>query len=124
MRWSEALRTGPGCPTDALCLAGSRFEATVHWTNPATGLAGRGRPILGTDNTGYIYFFSPDNVELAIKVLDGRAFNDSYWVFATGLTDLDYTITVKDTLQGEVKTYSSQDAGQSCTIQDVDAFPQ
>ncbi|MDE2690930.1 MAG: fibronectin type III domain-containing protein [Acidobacteriota bacterium] len=123
-RWSEALRAGPGCPTDALCLAGSRFEATVDWTNPVTGLAGRGRPILGTDNTGYMYFFSPDNVELAIKVLDGRAFNDSYWVFATALTDLDYTITVKDTLGGGVKTYGSEGAGQYCTIQDVDAFPQ
>lgn len=123
-RWAEPLRAGPGCPTDALCLAGSRFEVTVDWTNSVTDLAGRGRPIPGTDNTGYMFFFSPDNVELAIKVLDGRAFNDSYWVFATALTDLDYRITVKDTLEGEVKTYASGDGGQYCTIQDVDAFPQ
>lgn len=123
-RWIESLRTGPSCPSDALCLAGGRFEATVDWTNPATGLAGSGYPLLGTDNTGYMTFFSPDNVELAIKVLDGRAFNDAYWVFATGLTDVDYTVTVKDTLEGKVKTYSSGDAGQYCTIQDVDAFPQ
>lgn len=122
--WTEALRAGAGCPSDALCLAGSRFEVTVDWTNPTTGLAGRGRPVPGTDNTGYMTFFSPDNVELAIKVLDGRAFNDSHWVFATGLTDLDYTITVKDTLRAGVKTYSSRDAGPYCTIQDVDAFPQ
>ena len=122
--WIEPLRTGPSCPSDALCLAGGRFEATVEWTNPATGLTGGGYPLLGTDNTGYMTFFSPDNVELAIKVLDGRAVNDSYWVFAAGLTDVDYTVTVKDTLEGKVKTYSSGDAGQYCTIQDVDAFPQ
>lgn len=122
--WVESLRAGPGCPTDALCLAGGRFEATVDWTNPATGLVGSGRPLLGTDNTGYMTFFSPDNVEVAIKVLDGRAFNDSYWVFATGLTDLDYTITVKDTLERVTKTYSSQDAGPFCAIRDLEAFPQ
>jgi len=122
--WTEALRASTGCPSDALCLAGGRFEATVDWTNPATGLAGRGRPVLGTDNTGYMTFFSPDNVELAIKVLDGRAFNDAYWVFATGLTDLDYTITVKDTSGSGVKTYSSRDAGQFCALRDLEAFPQ
>lgn len=96
----------------------------MDWTNPAIGLTGSGHPLLGTDNTGYMTFFSPNNVELAIKVLDGRAFNDSYWVFATGLTDLDYTITVKDMLEGGVRTYSSRDAGPYCTLQDVDAFPQ
>ena len=122
--WAETAQAGLGCPGDALCLAGGRFEATVEYMNPATGLVATARPMLGTDNTGYMTFFSPDNVELAIKVLDGRAFNDSYWVFATGLTDVDYTITVKDTLGGEVKTYGSQDAGQFCTIQDLDAFPQ
>ena len=122
--WARSVQAGLGCPGDALCLAGGRFEASVQYTNPATGLAGSGRPILGTDNTGYMTFFSPDNVELAIKVLDGRAFNDSYWVFATGLTDVDYTITVKDTFGGEVRTYGSQDGGQFCTIQDLDAFPQ
>jgi hypothetical protein len=37
---------------------------------------------------------------------------------------VDYTITVEDTLGSEVKTYSSQDAGLFCTIQDLDAFPQ
>lgn len=122
--WARSVQAGLGCPGDALCLAGGRFEATVEYTNPATGLVGSGRPLLGTDNTGYMTFFSPDNVEVAIKVLDGRAFNDSYWVFATGLTDVDYTITVKDTFGGEVKTYSSQEAGQFCTIQDLEAFPQ
>ncbi len=122
--WARSVQAALGCPGDALCLAGGRFEATVEYTNPATGLVVSGRPLLGTDNTGYMTFFSPDNVELAIKALDGRAFNESYWVFATGLTDVDYTITVRDTFGGGVETYSSQDAGQFCTIQDLDAFPQ
>ncbi len=122
--WARSVQAALGCPGDALCLAGGRFDATVEYTNPATGLVGSGRPMLGTDNTGYMTFFSPDNVELAIKVLDGRAFNDSYWVFATGLTDVDYTVTVKDMLGGDVKTYDSQDADSFCTLQDLEAFPQ
>ena len=44
-----------------------------------------------------MWFFSPDNVELIIKVLDGRSITGHFWVFYGALSNVQYTITVKDT---------------------------
>jgi hypothetical protein len=40
-----------------------------------------------------------------VKVLNGRAINGHFWVFYGGLTDLEYTITVRDTATGQVPNY-------------------
>ena len=60
-----------------------------------------------SDDTGYFWFTSPDNVEVIVKVLDGRAINGRFWVFYGGLSNLEYTITVIDTLTGFRKTYTN-----------------
>ena len=60
-----------------------------------------------TDETGLFWFFSPDNVELVIKVLDGRAVNGHFWVFYGALSNVAYKITVTDTERNEVRTYSN-----------------
>jgi len=60
-----------------------------------------------TGDTGYFWFFSSNNVELVIKVVDGRAFNGFFWVFYGALSDVAYTITVTDTQTGGIKTYSN-----------------
>jgi hypothetical protein len=52
-----------------------------------------------TEETGYMWFFSQQNVEIVIKVLDGCAINGHYWVFAAGLTNQGVDITVTDTLR-------------------------
>ena len=41
-----------------------------------------------------------------MKLLDGRGVNGNFWVFYGGLTDFEYTLTVKDTLNGTTKSYS------------------
>lgn len=46
-------------------------------------------------DTRIFYFFSPDNLEVMVKVLDGCAINGHYWVFAAGLTDLNWRLNVK-----------------------------
>ena len=43
----------------------------------------------------------PENTELVVKALDGGGFNGHLWVFYGALTDLEYWITVTDTLTGE-----------------------
>ena len=50
-----------------------------------------------TDDTGAFWFFDPENVELAVKVLDGRAINGRFWVYFGALTDVGYTLRVTDT---------------------------
>ena len=45
--------------------------------------------------SGYFWFFDPDNVELTVKILDGRAINGSYWVFIASMTDVAFTVEVE-----------------------------
>jgi hypothetical protein len=50
-----------------------------------------------TDESGYFWFFDDANVELVIKVIDGCGFNDRFWVFAGGLTNVGTELLVRDT---------------------------
>jgi hypothetical protein len=117
--------TEPFCtpsPT-TLCLAGSRFKAEVEWSVPSDGRAGHGmvRPLTG--DTGAFWFFSADNIELVLKVLDGRSLNGAFWVFYGALSDVQYTITVTDMQTGAIRTYENP-SGHLASRADTSAFPQ
>lgn len=111
------------CEVDAttLCLNGGRFQVRVDWSVPSQGTSGVGRAVSLTNDTGYFWFFSANNVELVLKVVDGRAFNNFFWVFYGALSDVAYTITVTDTVTGAVKTYSNPQ-GRLASVADVAAF--
>ncbi|HZI67238.1 MAG TPA: hypothetical protein VFF17_11785, partial [Thermoanaerobaculia bacterium] len=112
-----------GCSGDstALCLNGGRFRVQVRWTTPQ-GQAGVGQAVGLTGDTGYFWFFSANNVEVVVKVVDGRAFNSRFWVFAGGLTDVNVAITVTDTATGAVRTYANPQGVAFQPIQDTSAF--
>jgi hypothetical protein len=74
-----------------------------------------------TGDTGYFYFFDETNVELVVKVLDGRSYNGHFWVFYGALSNLAYTITVTDTQTGEVRTYLNP-PGKLASVADTLAF--
>jgi predicted outer membrane repeat protein len=96
---------GSGCTADpTLCLANDRFQLQVSWERP-TGERGAGHPVALSGDTGYFWFFDPANVELVVKVLDGRALNQRFWVFYGALSNVKYTLTVTDTVTGAVKVY-------------------
>jgi hypothetical protein len=75
-----------------------------------------------TSDTGMFWFFSANNIEIIIKVVTGCSFNSRVWVFAGGLTNVAYTITVTDTVTGVSKTYSNPQGTPSQPVQDTDAF--
>ena len=104
-----------------LCLNASRFRVQVTWRVPSQGTSGVGNGIALTGDTGEFWFFSANNIELVIKVVDGRAFNDRFWVFYGALSDVEYTITVTDTTNGAVKTYTNP-SGNLASVADVTAF--
>ena len=52
-----------------LCLLDTRFEVRADWG--AGERNGAAAAIPRTTDTGMFWFFSPDNVELVVKVLDG-----------------------------------------------------
>lgn len=92
-------KAGGDCVSDSehLCLNEARFRLKVDWRDPRSGASGQGTAVALTGDTGYFWFFKPANVELVIKVLDGRPVNGNIWVFFGALSDLEYTITVTDT---------------------------
>ena len=105
----------------ALCLNGGRFRVEVEWATGA-GDRGIGRPVPLTDETGYFWFFHPDNVELVIKALDACDFSNRFWIFAGGLTDVEVEITVTDTMTGEVRRYRNPQGVPFAPILDTSAF--
>lgn len=111
------------CQSDAttLCVNAARFQVRVDWRVPSQGTSGVGRAVQLTSDTGYFWFFSANNVELVLKVVDGRAFNGFFWVFYGALSDVEYTITVTDTVTGAVRTYTNPQ-GQLASVADVAAF--
>ncbi len=82
-----------------LCLQGGRFEVAASWRD-AAGASGAGRARRLTDETGWFWFFEEDNVELVVKVLDGRTLNGHFWLFHAGMSNVEYTLTVTDTVTG------------------------
>ncbi len=112
-------------PSDgALTLLGHRFSVTLHARHPRTGRESNGFPVAGSDRWGY--FSMPDITgdaalpEVVVKMVDFRAISGKFWVFTTGLTGFDYTLTVTDSTTGEVRTYESTDA--FCSTSDTSAF--
>ena len=106
---------------ETLCLNGDRFQVTSTWRTPA-GETGSGQAIELTADTGYFWFFSPDNVEAVVKLLDGCGINDRFWVFTGGLTDVEVEMTILDTESGERQVYRNPLGTPFQPIQDTSAF--
>ncbi len=105
--------------TTVNCLNNNRFKVSVTWN--ANGTNGTGKAVRLTDDTGYFWFFSDTNVELVVKVLDGRTINNHFWVFYGALSNVQYTITVYDTTTGTSKNYTNP-SGQLASVADTSAF--
>ena len=75
-----------------------------------------------TPDTGSFWFFSPNNVEVIVKVVSGCGFNSRYWTFAGGLPDVNVVMMVTDTQTGAVRTYVNPQGVALQPIQDTSAF--
>ena len=104
-----------------LCLSNSRFRVTADWRTSG-GQTGGGQAVPITGDTGYYWFFGSSNVEMVVKVIDACSFNQRFWVFAGGLTDVNVTLNVTDTKSGVVKTYTNPLGVAFQPIQDTSAF--
>jgi hypothetical protein len=105
-----------------LCLNNNRFEVTASWrTNQ--NQSGQGFGVRLTAETGYFWFFDPNNVEVVVKVLDACTdpFN-RFWVFSSGLTNVEVTLLVTDTETHQSKMYFNQLNHTYQAVTDTDAF--
>lgn len=64
------------------------------------------------------WFFSPDNREISLKVLNGCAQNGFYWFFAAGLTNVAVDIDVHDSVTGTDRHYTNAQGVPFPPIQD------
>jgi hypothetical protein len=73
------------------------LAATARLTDPLLGAARDASAVQSTPSSGYFWFFDPDNVEVTVKILDGRPVNGHFWIFLTGMTNLGLSVTVAQT---------------------------
>jgi predicted outer membrane repeat protein len=112
---NDCLDGGP-----VLCLSQQRFRVTAAWKRP--GAAGTGKGMRLNGDSGTFWFFDPANVELTVKVVNGCAANGRYWVFLSGLTNVEVAVTVTDAKTGKVKTYANPLNTTFVTKLDTNAF--
>lgn len=104
-----------------LCLNGQRFEVEVAWHDPFHGTSGIATGVPLTEDSGYFWFFGEDNLELVVKVLDGRSYNGKFWVFYGALTNVEYTVRVRHVASGAERVYHNP-PGQFRSRSDINAF--
>jgi hypothetical protein len=106
-----------------LCLSSGRFRVQVAWEK-STGETGVGSVVPGASNdSGIFWFFAEDNWEMLIKVLDGCALTNHYWVFFAATTNVQFVVTVTDTQTGAVKTYVNPQGISADAVTDTSALP-
>jgi hypothetical protein len=124
--WNQQLggksATPPPPGEETLLLLGGRFKVGVDWRN-GDGLTGPGSGQVAPrgDDTGF-FFFSPDNTELVVKILNACDLNSRYWVFAGATTNVEYTLTVTDTQLGTTKAYTNPLGQAAPAVTDTSAF--
>ena len=101
---------------DGVALLGGRFEVSATFWDDA---AQTERPALvvpllraggESADSALLGFYQTSNWELLVKVLDGCAVNDHYWVFAAAATDLGWRVRVRDRVT-DTRFYAEQVLG-------------
>ena len=105
----------------SLCLNDDRFMVEVDWRDFQGG-RGPGIAFPRTDDSGTFFFFDADNTELLLKVLDGCARNDHFWVFYGATTNVEFDVTVTDTLTNQSRVYGNPLGRPAPAIVDTQAF--
>jgi hypothetical protein len=116
------IKQGICQPTDnQMCLQNGRFLVSVDWEDE-DGNTGVGHAIPSTDDSGLFWFFSANNIELLIKVLDGCSINNRYWVFFAATTDQKFTVRITDLKAYQIIVYTNPLKNPADAVTDTSAF--
>jgi hypothetical protein len=105
-----------------------RFQIRVTYaTTEGGGLSGSGHAVpltsLGVNQGGLFWFFGANNPELLIKVLNGCASNNHFWVFFSAGTNVGFHVTVTDTKTGHTLDSVNPDLTEAPPVQDTSTLP-
>lgn len=104
---SSRARTLFVAASTELTLNNSRYKVTINARDQRTGKTAVGRASVQTGEFGYFSLpeltGDPNNPEVFVKVLG--PVNGVPWVFFGGLTDVEYSLYVTDTVTGQTRQY-------------------
>ncbi len=128
----EAI-TGAGSPGPCVrdsrtaCLLNNRFEVRVSFN---TGTQGGDAQVMSfsgarteSDQSVFFYFFDNVNFEMGVKMVNAcvAPFN-RFWAFVSGLTNVGYQVTVRDSVTGTTRSYSNPLGSYPQTVGDTSAM--
>ncbi len=124
----------PLCTANAttLCIdqapGDGRWEVKLDWsTTLGGGSSGHAHAVpltpVGVSRGGLFWFFSADNPELIVKIINGCASNNHAWVYFSAGTNVGFTLTVTDKLYPtHTWTRTNADLHLAESIADIEAF--
>ena len=87
------------------------FELTVEAYHRETGEPSEARAVAVSDRFGWFSFPAltrdPENPEVTVKILEAKQ-DGYYWLFWSGMTTLDYTLTVREVSTGRVAIHRKE----------------
>lgn len=108
-----------------LCLQNNRFEVKLAARDPRSGKTDSSHVMTSTNFFGYFAFpvltGNTTDPQVFIKILDGTPVNGKWWVFYASLTDVEFTLSVRDTKTGVTKQYRQEPYTQK-SANDTNAF--
>ncbi len=112
---------GPCTPTtDVLQFDGGYGVRMCYVTGEGeTGQAQAG--VWASSQSGILWFFSRENAEVLVKVLDGCEYNGHRWVFVAPVTDVGFELRVTAP-DGETWTHTNTAGTTASTRSDTSAF--
>jgi hypothetical protein len=107
-----------------LCLQ-SKFAINATWRTglPGSGTTGNAAVAVASPGSGIFWFFDPSNWEVMVKVINGCALNNRWWVFSAATTNVYYQMNVTDVQSGQSKIYFNYPGPPAPAVTDTDAFP-
>ncbi len=128
---------GPGPDPDSVPPSGEGYTDCVPDTTPlvfdggyhvrmcyetSEGTVGEGKAgIWASGESGLLWFFTRDNAEVLIKVLNGCFYNDHRWVYVAPVTDLAFNLYVVDS-EGRTWSHHNRQGDTASTRSDNEAF--
>src|SRR5262249_30227269 len=120
-----------GVDADSALRLLDRFDVRLSATDPRSGQQTIGTPVPLGRSAGFFslpdFTGNPAFPEVLVKMVDATgspSLGGNFWFFYAPLTDVDYTLTVQDTVTGALRTYHNAvgDSGQLCGGVDTSAF--